>query len=59
MKQFGEGYGIDLKKELAGYGVKELDKKETFEKLVADLQNGNRPIVSVDGLDGEQKKAPH
>lgn len=56
MKQFGEGYGFDLKKELAAYGIKELGKKETAEKLVADLQNGHKPMVSVTGLDGEEKK---
>ncbi|MES2458201.1 MAG: hypothetical protein V4594_21770 [Bacteroidota bacterium] len=56
IKQFGEGYGFDLKKELATYGIKELDKKETAEKLVTDIQNGNRPVVTAVGLDGEEKR---
>lgn len=56
IKQFGEGYGFDLKKELSTYGIKEMDKKETAEKLVTDIQNGNKPMVNVIGLDGEEKK---
>lgn len=56
IKQFGEGYGFDLKKELSQYGIKDMDKKETAEKLVTDIQNGNRPVVTVTGLDGEDKK---
>jgi len=56
VKQFGEGYGFDLKKELSTYGIKEMDKKETAEKLITEIQNGNRPIATVIGLDGEDKK---
>ncbi len=56
IKQFGEGYGFDLKKELSGYGIKEMDKKETAEKLVTDIQNGNKPVATVIGPDGEEKK---
>jgi len=56
IKQFGEGYGFDLKKELSTYGIKEMDKKETAEKLITEIQNGNKPLVSAIGLDGEGKK---
>lgn len=55
MKQFGEGYGFDLKKELSEYQIKELGGKDTAEKLITDLQNGNRPVVNVTLPDGEQK----
>jgi len=55
MKQFSEGYPFDLRKELANYEIKELYRKETNEKLISDLQNGNRAVVKVMGPDGEDK----
>lgn len=55
MKQFGEGYGFDLKKELSAYDIAEMGTKEKAAKLVEDLQNGNNPIVKVKGPDGEER----
>ena len=42
-----EGYGFDLKKELAAYPIRELDKKESLDKIVTEMQNGNKPVVTV------------
>lgn len=56
MKQFSEGYGFDLRKELASYEIKDLYQKATTDKLVAELQNGNKPVVKVMGPDGEDKQ---
>ncbi|PWS33904.1 hypothetical protein DF947_01475 [Pedobacter paludis] len=57
MKQYGEGYGFDLKKELSAYPIKELDKKESLEKLVSEMQNGNKPVVTlVSPVSGEELK---
>ncbi|WP_256006783.1 hypothetical protein [Pedobacter deserti] len=56
MKQFSESYGFDLRKELDRYQLKELDGKESAEKLVKALQDGQRPVVTVTGPDGEDRK---
>nr|WP_068891227.1 hypothetical protein [Pedobacter panaciterrae] len=56
MKQFSEGYGFDLRKELANYEIKDLYQKATTDKLISDLQNGNKPIVKVIGPDGEDNQ---
>ncbi|SDD67101.1 hypothetical protein [Pedobacter soli] len=55
MKQFGEGYGFDLKKELSAYELKDLDKPEKLAGLVEKLENGNKPLVTVVYSDGEEK----
>ncbi|WP_448635209.1 hypothetical protein [Pedobacter panaciterrae] len=49
MKQFSDGYGFDLRKELASYEIKDLYQKATTDKLVAELQNGNRAMVRAVG----------
>jgi len=56
MKQFGEGYGFELKKELSAYEIKELGAKDGLNKLVDALQNGNRPLVTVGLPDGGEKR---
>jgi hypothetical protein len=56
MKQFSEGYGFDLKKELAAYDIKELGSPTSAAKLVESLQQGNRALVTVAGAEGEDKK---
>lgn len=56
MKQFSEGYGFDLKKELGNYNIKELDQETSAKKLVAELEKGNRVSVTVIGTDGEDRK---
>lgn len=56
IKQFGGGYGFDLKKELGNYEIKELYKNETTEKLITDLQNGNRPIITTLDAEGKDQK---
>ncbi|RZJ76744.1 MAG: hypothetical protein EOO45_01135 [Flavobacterium sp.] len=56
MKQFSEGYGFDLKKELGNYTIKEMDQEATANKLITELERGNKPLVTVIGQDGEDKK---
>lgn len=55
MKQFGEGYGFDLKKELSGFEIREMGEKASMERLLAELQNGGKPLVHVQAPDGSEK----
>lgn len=56
MKQYSEGYGFDLRKELDKYEIKELYQQASTEKLVSELQNGNRVAITAMGPDGEHKQ---
>lgn len=56
MKQYSEGYGFDLRKELDKYEIKELHQQASTEKLVAELQNGNKVAITAMGPDGEHKQ---
>ena len=56
IKQFGEGYGFDLRKELASYEIKELGHPEQLANLVEKLENGNKPLVTVAMPDGGEMK---
>ncbi|WP_448103469.1 hypothetical protein [Pedobacter panaciterrae] len=53
MKQFSDGYGFDLRKELANYEIKDLYQKATTDKLVTELQNGNMAMVRAIGPGGD------
>jgi len=55
IKQFGEGYDFNLKKELAGYEIKEMAKPELAKLLGERLENGFKPVVTVIGKDGQEK----
>jgi hypothetical protein len=56
VKQFSEGWGYDVKKAIEEYKIKlDVDPKKQ-EQLVADLKNGNRPVVTVEGKDGKDIK---
>lgn len=55
MKQFGEGYGFDLRKELSGYELKELQRPDAVAQLIERLENGNRPVVNVIASDGTER----
>jgi hypothetical protein len=56
VKQFSEGWGYDVKKAIEEYKIKlDADPKKQ-EQLVADLKNGNRPVVTVEGKDGKDVK---
>jgi len=56
VKQYSEGYGFDVGKELNKYGIRELadPKKET--QLIESLKDGNKPIVTVAAQDGQEQK---
>jgi hypothetical protein len=55
LKQFGEGYGFDLKKELAGYDIKEMQQPNLAKQIVERMENGHAPIVTMIGKDGQEK----
>ncbi|WP_374949355.1 hypothetical protein [Mucilaginibacter sp.] len=56
VKQYSEGYGFDVAKELDSYKIKGLDNDKLREGLIQQLQNGNRPVVTVTGADGQEQK---
>ena len=56
IKQFGENYGTDMVKELAGYKIKELEDPKKAAQLIDSLKDGNRPVVTVTGADGQDQK---
>ncbi|MBB5439160.1 hypothetical protein HDC92_002847 [Pedobacter sp. AK017] len=55
-RQFSEGYGFDLKKELESYQIKELADTKKTELILSELKEGNRPLVTVPGPDGQEQK---
>lgn len=56
LRQYNENYGFDLGKELENYKIKELDTPEKLASVLASMKDGNRPIVTFDGLDGKETK---
>lgn len=53
IKQYSEGYGFDLLKELQGYKIKELDNPVKLEQIMTDMKDGERPVVTVTNQKGE------
>jgi len=56
VKQYSEGYGFDVAKELNKYGIKELADPKKEAQLIDALKDGNKPVVTVVGQDGQQLK---
>lgn len=56
VKQYSEGYGFDVAKELDSYKIKGLDNDKLRDGLIQQLKNGNRPVVTVTGADGQEQK---
>lgn len=56
LRQYNENYGFDLGKELENYKIKELDTPEKLAAVIAGMKDGNRPIVTVEGVDGKDNK---
>jgi len=54
IKQFGEGYGFNLKTDLENYRIKELDNPEKFNAITAEMKDGNRPVVTAVNDKGEE-----
>jgi len=55
LKQFGEGYRFDLKKEFSAYDIKEMQQIASAKQLVSKIEHGHSPVVSVIGKDGQAK----
>jgi hypothetical protein len=55
-RQFSEGYGFDVKKELQSYAIKELANDKKTEMILSELKDGNRPLVTVPGAEGQDHK---
>lgn len=56
IRQYGQGYGFDLNKELNSYKIKELDDPKKLDQIISDMKDGERPIVSVTNEQGEELK---
>jgi hypothetical protein len=54
IKQFSEGYGFDLKKELENYRIKGLDAPEKFNAVLTAMNDGERPVVIAVNEKGEE-----
>ena len=53
IQQYNENYGFDVKKSLEEYRIKQLDDPKKTEEIIAELKNGNRPLVTVVDKDGK------
>lgn len=56
VRQYGEGYGFDLKKELESYKIKELEDPKRLDHVVSEMKDGERPVVSVTNEQGDESK---
>ncbi len=56
IRQYSEGYGFDVQKELNRYNIKELADGKKENVLLEKLKDGNSPVVTVVGQDGREHK---
>ncbi|SOD13870.1 hypothetical protein [Pedobacter xixiisoli] len=56
VKQYGENYGVDVLKELAGYNIKELADPKKEAEVIAQLKDGHRPVVTVKDAEGVEQQ---
>jgi hypothetical protein len=56
MKQYTEHYGVDVLKELGNYKIKELADPKKEAEIIAQLKDGERPVVTVKGVDGLEQQ---
>jgi len=56
VQQYNENYGFDVQQSLAEYRIKQLDDPKKAAEIIAELKDGNRPVVTV--LDKEGKEVP-
>lgn len=56
VKQYGENYGVDVIKELAGYNIKELADPKKEAEVIAQLKDGHRPSVTVKDAEGTEQQ---
>jgi hypothetical protein len=48
-------YNFDIKEQLERYNIKEMGDEKKAEKLVRDMENGNRPLITTE-KDGQEMK---
>lgn len=56
VKQYSEGYGFDVQKELGSYAIKELADPKKMEAILEQMKDGGRPVVTVVDQDGHEQK---
>lgn len=56
VKQYGENYGTDVIKELAGYNIKELSDPKKEAAIIEKLKDGHRPVVTVKNAEGVEQQ---
>ncbi|WP_256004968.1 hypothetical protein [Pedobacter deserti] len=56
VKQYSEGYGFDVQKELDKYTIKEMSDPKKRAQLIESLKDGNKPVVTVVSQDGQEHK---
>ncbi|MCX2479354.1 hypothetical protein OQY15_09655 [Pedobacter sp. MC2016-15] len=56
VKQFSEGYGFDLTKELSKYNIKEADQPKKMDLIIDQIKDGGRPLITVINSTGESMK---
>lgn len=56
MKTYNESYKYDLNETLVQFKIAELDDPKKLEKVIADLKNANRPVVTVTDGAGQVDK---
>lgn len=56
IKQYSEGYGFNLQKQLDNYMIKEMDNPKAAKELIAELKDGGRPVVDVVNDQGESMR---
>jgi hypothetical protein len=56
IKQYSEGYGFNLQKQLDNYMIKEMDNPQSAKELIAELKDGGRPVVGVVNDQGESMR---
>lgn len=54
IKQYTEGYGFNLEKELAKYMIKELDDPQKAANVIDELKDGNKPYIKVIDQEGNE-----
>jgi len=56
LKTYNESYKYDLNETLAQFKIAELEDPKKLEKVIAELKNGNRPVVTVTDAAGQVDK---
>lgn len=56
LKSYNESYNFDLKESLSRFKIAELSDPAKLEKIMAEMKNGNRPVVTATSADGQTDK---